>query len=568
MTLWNDMVIGICLLLAALLLWKEFRRPDRSRLTLRLAATVLAVAGLAGLILPFSFTRKTNAIRQKEKKPPPFAAHTGIVSISWQQKLLPGEKLRIQGNLYNASGKAVKLILCDDNTILDSTVIDTGMHMGRGDFELHSIPAQSGRAVYHLVALQYEGTGSARGGAAVAGSGDGRDVAAAAGSVGGGGIAADTLEQEDIPVEVLPVKKLTILLLASSPDFENRFLARWLSQNDHMVAMRTAISKDKYDKAYLNMPAVSLDRLTPALLDKFDVLIADAEALRSVGVPELTCLRRQVAEKGLGVIIRADSAGVGWSSAAGLAVVKDSSQQFYIQESPGTQPLVRDSLSRIVAGGGLYGAGKLLLITRNDMYTRLLAGDKKEYTGWWSLLLQTAAREADPVEEWRWVPALPRVGEPVRVLLQTNAAGLPQGEFGAVEGEGGGDAGAGDPAGGVRAVYLGQHPLLPFRWEGRYWPEAAGWQTGRTLRGDTCWWYAWPGHAWQNLDVNVRDAGGRDAATRMDGKGKGGATGPSEDGRGKDGGVRGGMVRVPVPKAWFYALLVLGCFGLWIEKKI
>src|SRR6202040_3504997 len=67
MTLWNDMIIGICLLLLVWLLWKESRRPNRSRLPARMAASILAVISLACLALPLSYMRKKDqAFSSKE----------------------------------------------------------------------------------------------------------------------------------------------------------------------------------------------------------------------------------------------------------------------------------------------------------------------------------------------------------------------------------------------------------------------------------------------------------------------------------------------------------------------
>src|SRR5258708_6002201 len=325
MTVWNDMIIGICLFLLGWLLWKEFRRPGRLRLPARMAASVLAVISLACLALPLSYIGKKgrgssgkegvlltegydpDSLRQflqmspaggagivivnsghtpdvfagtegdgmnrlsklhvlgygltrKEwvsLHPPPLVFHpspcpTGILSASWKQKLTPGEKWRVQGRVSLGFGKPVKLLLTGMGLPLDSVLIAARTQggaapAGQTDFELTTATAQSGRSVYRL--WVFAGT--------------------------------DTLEQESLPVEVLPEKKLKILLLASSPDFENTFLVNWLSRNGDAVATRTIISKSKSDKAFLNMPETALDPLTPSVLDKFDLVIADATALHS-----------------------------------------------------------------------------------------------------------------------------------------------------------------------------------------------------------------------------------------------------------------------------------------------
>ena len=651
MTLWNDMIISLCLLLLFWLLRKEYLRENRLRLPARMVASVLAVISLACLSLPLSYNRKIDsassgragvlltegyeadslrillqagrAAEGQEMRvfsalegesrpgssgasvidvgmsgagetdeaggraaitslsqlhvlgygltrkqwsslhPPPLVFHAspfhaGIVSVSWKQKLSPGEKLRVQGRVQ-LIGRPVKLLLTGMGTVLDSVVITgasgkpaadaSGMSAAgtkEMDFELSTIPAQSGRSVYELYMLPGPTSGKEN------------DAHRDAGM--------DTLERESLPIEVLPGKKLKILLLATSPDFENTFLVNWLSRHGDTIATRTAISKGKSDKAFVNMPEMSLDPLTPSILDKFDMVIADAAALQAGNEAEQASLRRQVAEKGMGLIIKADSvAAANWE---GISVT-----------SPGTQPLLRDSLSRVVVSSGIYGAGKLVFTTLNTTYARMLSGAKKEYAAYWSLVLQKVARESEPVDDWQFSPELPRLNEPVEVLLQTGKSGLPQGEF------------VSDNI--PHAVYLAQAPLLPFYWQGRYWPTTAGWQSSTTLHGDSSWWYAWSGKDWPEISRRQRReeteeyilaqrqvatgkaaamgrAGtpGRTVTDRDSTTGHVAADRDSAMAHARDGQQDDARERVPLPKVWFYILFLISCLFLWVERKI
>lgn len=599
MITWNYIVVGMSLLLLVFLVWKEAARADRSLRAARIAAVVVLAISLACLMLPVYFGRsrpvaskgregvlltegyEPDSLRQfmQAVRPGEMAVfpgerelgygspdlaklhvfgyglsgeqwaslypsntgspqvvfhasplRTGIISANWKQQLLPGERLRIQGTCYSADGKPVKLVLGGMNTPLDSVILfargeATGSTRGvtagvaeniatgvQQEFELSTVPAQAGRAIYHI-------------------------TAGSAGKTGSAGKMEDTLEKESIPVDVLPGKALTILLLASAPDFENRFLVNWLSQNGHSVAMRTAISRGKYDKAYLNMAQVALDHLSSSLLDKFDVVVTDAAALRAMVPGELSCLRRQVEEKGMGLIIREDSTGSGFGV--------------------GIQALVRDSLSRVLVSRRLYGSGKVVSSTVQNTYVKMLSGHSKEYAAFWSSIIQKAARDNEPAGRWAFIPAFPRVNEPVRVLLQANDAGIPQGQFGAA------------------AVYLGQDPLLPFLWQGTYWPGEAGWQSGRTLRGDTCWWYAWGPGDWQGLYRRQRwEDTRRQAAMDSAGGGQGAGIWAAAvrradlQGEGAGKGLQGEEAgRDFIAKGWWYGLLFLSCLFLWIEKK-
>jgi hypothetical protein len=307
---------------------------------------------------------------------------------------------------------------------------------------------------------------------------------------------------------------LKILLLASSPDFENTFLIDWLATGGHEVAARTVVSKDRYEQTFVNGASRPLDVLTPGLLSGFDLVVADAAALPAEGGSGAALLHRQV-EAGLGLLIRVDSIGrvvPGWVA--------------------GDRPLVRDSMGRVIVWSGMDGAGRVVISAGTRTYGEWLAGHRQDYAEYWTSVLQEAARKTGAEEEWRWRPALPRVGEPVVGELESGTS-LPQGIFG-------GEAAAGKGTGGARAVYLAQDASLPFLWRGRYWPEKAGWQQAHTLNGDTAWWYAWPAGAWKGIYPGKR-------------------TMVQQTPRGESAGM---------PTCWLYVVLLLSMTFLWVERKI
>jgi|GEM_PF-243695 len=601
-------VIGLSLALLIFLLRKEVGRANRARLTWRIIAVTLMTGALAGLVLPLTYRRHApplaagaqgilltegtdaDSLRLFMRSAPagtrnfagnaqafskihvfgygltadqwdalqplppvifhPTPARTGLRSAGWQQQLRPGNILRIQGRLYRATNTPVTLHLVGLGSLLDSAVIggevrgpadtrDVGKIGSPADttgdgkigsstntsgagkagvpaevsWELRTVPAQTGRAIYHLLVLS--GT--------------------------------DTLEQESLPVEVLPSLNLKILFLAAAPDFENRFLANWLWTNGYGLAIRTAISRGKFDKAWLNMPQISLDHLDAALLDKFDVVIADAAELQALGAGEAAILRRQVASGGLGLIIKADSsrAWAFYRDLFPLAVLRDSAQRPYIKDRSGTAPLLRDSLSRTLVSKCIYGSGKLVFTTLTRTYTKILSGNGKEYTAFWSRVLGAVSRDDEARPNWHFFPARPRVHEAVRVVLETGESGLPQAQME------------------ESAVYLNQHPSLPFYREGRYWPDSPGWQMARTLQGDSTWWYSWAGSDWQNLHRQERWSATMGYLRERNREPEGAAAmiKPGEADRGKP-------LPVMIAKGWFYVIFLLCCIFLWVERKI
>ena len=530
MSFWNYIVLGLCLAMLVFLCWKEVRRMDRHWLAARVIATIVAVAALGCIALPLYYQREvfeqgrervllTGGYREdsvgaflrahpgipvdtvgggargrwqvfgygltKEEweglRPASLVLHgpggnTGILGADWTRELSKGERLTVQGRW---AGKKVKLLLTGLGKVLDSAdVVD--------EFRLSVTPAQAGKAVYSLVA--------------VAG--------------------ADTLEQEELPVEVGADKVIKILVLASSPDFENTFLINWLSKNGDEVASRTAVSRGKYHLSFVNMEERPLEPLSAAVLGAFDLVVADGSALPAAGTAAAVALRRQVEDNGLGLLIKADSAG-GWGVGMG----------WWGQPM---RVLVRDSLGRMVVGCVRAGEGKVIFSKSNTSYSLWMEGRQAEYAAYWGGLLRQVAREGEKEEKWDWQPALAGVGMPMVGEVETEAA-LPQGIVGAA------------------AVYLAQDVALPFRWRGKYWPVAAGWMEAHTPGGDTSWRYVWPVGAWAAADRERRWAATQEYQRKL---------GPAE--------TQNTMVRekAALPKGWLYVLFVLAMLFLWVERKM
>jgi len=543
---WNYIVVGLSILLLFLLILKEITRKNKARLSWRLAATLFAVSSLACMALTISFNHtKTAAITNQavlltegfnsdsvnkflsanDKNFPvitvdknvntekynaayvpdisslpqqysdintfhvfgygfekdqldnlkkvalifhPTDISSGITSINWPQKIKTSEKLFIQGCFNNSSASKAKIVLRDFNSTLDSVNILNGKNE---KFQLVTVPKHSGRAVYSIIV--------------VAGK--------------------DTIEKEVIPVQVEQGEPLKVLMLASSPDFDNKFLKNQLSQNGYKVVARTAISKNKYLKEYLNTASIPLDRINSALLDYFDITIADATELAAIPKSELRAIQAQVAQKSMGLIIKADSAFSGSSFYSGKFqlnnILGDSGQKasFYLLDTAGkmpattienslfirnqtaTQPIVFDKKNRIYVNSALYGSGKIILTALTNTYNWALSGNQTYYNKFWAELLNKAAPKPMAEESWSISPALPQINKPAQLQLQTNNAGIPQGQVNGA------------------AVYLKANYDLPYQWTGTYYPERHGWQTGIQLNGYVFYWYAYNHNDWKNL---------------------------------------------------------------------
>jgi hypothetical protein len=585
---WTILILIICCLLAVFAVWKEYNRSAKKHLVWRIVAALIAIIAFVFIAIPVHYSKNiisqddhsavlltdgfvadslvgfTNsklftadkAITKKNPKAKlirldelkidspaitglhilgyglnkdeldqldslPVIFHQselpeGIIAISWNQKLSLGETLKVQGRYKNDSSEPIKLILKGLSTSLDTVTIQPKSDQG---FELSAVPKNEGRTLYHLQVINGN----------------------------------DTLANEDLPVEIEPIKPLKILILSASPDFETRFLKNWLSENGFSVAVRSAISKDKFSSEYVNMQPLNMDRLSESLLDQFDLVIGDLSVLKS----ESALLKQAVIQKGLGLIIRADtiSKASSWlqndfpveklqtKDAPVPLFIKGEKNKtaalkidpIFIKYQARTQPLVGDVQNRALVNASLAGAGRLLFTTVNNTYNWILAGDKNDYGAFWSLLISNAARKRPVIEEWSVASQSPSINDPVKLQLETS---LPPSEIVAEN----------------ITIASSQNSDIPFEWGNSYWPSTAGWHPILQKNGKPAWWYVYGKDDWKAVKAFEKIT-----ATRFYAKANAVNTSVTKAIHKK--------VQIEVPKIYFYLLLLVSCTYLWVERK-
>ncbi|NQV75825.1 MAG: hypothetical protein HQ491_07215, partial [Bacteroidetes bacterium] len=407
-------------LLLSFLIFKEIGRKNKSNLIFRLTASVLAVISLLFILYPINYDRKVSlsnsniailltdgypkdslkkykgaslfstdiAITKKDNKVQyindityflasnpdyqtlhifgyglesdelkslknknlifhPKALKNGISSISWPENIRAGEQLLVQGRYNNTTGTEVKLILQGLGTNLDSVTIRKETW---NDFELNCIPKHLDKAVYSLIAIANK----------------------------------DTLSTEEVPMMVKERESMRILILASSPDFENKFLKNWLAQQGYSLSVRTTISTAKYSTEFLNSRKNDLNRINTTLLNDFDILIGDMSELSRLSNLENQAVQNQV-NKGMGLIIKADASEprngfyrnafpirenkqvipktlkLNWEGHSALKAILQGSSSIEILAQAGTQSLVKNERGNILTNSKLFGQGKILL---------------------------------------------------------------------------------------------------------------------------------------------------------------------------------------------------------------
>jgi hypothetical protein len=585
MSAWNMIVITMGFILLVFICRKEFVRTNKARLAWRMVASIIAVVCLVCMGVPITFTpagieSQTEAIvvtegadadsiqqfnkGQKQKlavyriddllsvKHPkydnlhvfgygfsedeltmfkesklifhPAKITSGITAIDWNRNIEKGKELSVQGTYINQTSSSVVLVLNGFNTILDSVTIPAKKETG---FQLHTIPRQNGKAIYTLSALRGK----------------------------------DTLEKEPIPIEIITPSAVKILMLAASPDFENRFVKDWLSQNGYAVVNRTAISTNKFDKTFLNAGSVSLDRVTSNLLDSFDVLLSDENVLLSLSKPEQENIYNQVTRKGMGMIIRSDTIRPSkeWFAAPfqlyalpgkqpthlSIHMMNDEmssavlpvEQPLFIRYKNGMQPLVTDSANNIIAGMIAEGAGKIAFTTLYNTYNWLLIGNTTNYYSFWSGLLQKTARQKVPEISVEIASLLPVEQEPASVIFRANNYASP---FVEING---------------KKLALAQNENLPDRWHGSYWPVKPGWQLGISGQGISNNWYVYDKHDWRYVMAEKKIS----VTTQY-------AQNPGKSINNEQ--VEASRSKVPVSLAYFFVPFIICCGFLWLERKI
>jgi len=571
---WQYIFIISGLVLQVVTYVQQYRRRNKRNLVLRLIASVMAVISLTCLALNITYTRATpaenaaiiltegyntdsvNAFKTSHTKMPaysfdeyiasglnnyaglhvfgsglsadelqqlnntPVIFHNqpvamGTISVNWQQTLQTGEQLRIQGSFNNTTNAPVKLQLNGLNTLLDSTTIKPN---SLSNFELTATPKQSGRAVYNITAL----------------AGD------------------NTIEEEFVPVDVTPADSIKVLILAASPDFENRFLKTWLAENNCEVVVRSTTSKGKFDKSFTNTATTNIDQITTQTLATFDVLISDAAEFASLSRDEQNAVQATV-ESGMGLIIKTDTtlSSSFYTSlfpvysgqvkpqqsstlrlAGGAILTEPAEQSLFIHEQPGTQALVTDSSAQVLVGSTVYGSGKVAVTTLNNTYSWMLTGNKHNYHTYWSALLSRVVKNKNSNQNMCFYPAFARVNQPLHLTFSANTNPYP-----VINGS---------------PLYLSQQVNLPFKWDGVYWPTQAGWQTIK-LQNDSINFYTYTNSDWKQVTAFANTAATNQYVVAQQTISSGSGVALKEE--------------VPVPKVYFVVVLLVGCTFLWVERK-
>jgi len=470
------------------------------------------------------------ALRQVQVIPHLTELPAGISAVHWPESIRLGEALEVSGTYENKAEKAVWLYLQAAGRARDSVEVRSGSTCR---FRLRYTPKQEGRFTYRLLAKKGERT--------------------------------DTLGV--IPVQVKPVQPLGVLLLSRAPSFEFKFLKNHLAALQHRVALRSTVSKDLHQSEWLNRPRVDLSRLTPRLLEQFDIVLTEPQALQSLTAGERSALEQAVAQQGLGVLTLATVPPPGSSLAfftpseakrltpqttravqaawgEGSTALTQAAP-YALAPAAALRKLVEED-GRVLVGAKRVGWGWVALSFVPQTFAWQLEGKPAVYAGYWAAVLSGIAKEAVLEQYWQLDGTrLPQADRPL-VLTYTDlrhdqVAALPAATVTQLA----------DSS--TIQLALAQQVVQPEKFSGAFWPRHSGWHRVQSGNAAPYFFYVQDAGSWRFQGIKRK----REATQ---------AFVAQQAAKSVDKHVR--YEQEPVPLVYFFILFVLSSGFLWLEEKL
>jgi hypothetical protein len=460
------------------------------------------------------------------------AIPAGIVNVHWPESITLGEAVEVTGSYINSEKGSVWLFLQAAGQVRDSVEVKADTTSA---FALRYTPKQTGNFIYNIQ--------EKRGG--------------------------ETVTLGHVPVQVKPVEELGVLLLASSPQFEFRFLKNHLAELHHQVALRTTVSKNMHQSEWLNMPRQNLDRLTSKLLQQFDVVITEPQALQQLSAGERTALQRAVSEDGLGVLTitnapannrstsfftsfqtrrlsQQDTRSTRASWANNTTATAATAASYVLKKAPAVTGLVTEQNEQLLAGAKRAGWGKVAMSFVPQTYPWLLQGSEEVYASYWANLLTEVAKQEVQDKFWQFTsPQMPHPNQPLTLTFTdytvTGSAAPPA----TVTSLADSTSSANLP--------LAQDPLQPTQFSGTFWPRQIGWHQVQTPGAPPYLFFVQDSTDWSFTTIQAR----RQATQAYAAKQENAAASATPVAYKEE----------PVPLIWFFALFVLSSGFLWLEEK-
>ncbi|MFZ5622820.1 MAG: hypothetical protein ACOY71_00135 [Gemmatimonadota bacterium] len=381
----------------------------------------------------------------RHEAPPPPA---GITTVLAGARVSLGRPFVISGTARGATGDTLELVLAGPGGPVDSVRLAGA---GPQRFTLRAIPRDTGAITWSV---------SLRRGEAV-------------------------LETDTIGVEVTAPAPPRLLVVEASPRFTTRYLRDWLGSRGGTLRVRSTLTRGRTSAIDVNPPATRAEPDLAAAITTVDLLLIDGRSLAALPAAERAAIRREVSERGLGVLLIPDDAlrspaVDAFFKAAPLAPRGEEHRQQVrprLEDIPPSEVTPVDAEPFTVATGGRRivmedAAGEPLVVAADRGAGRVgvtlvaapeqwvLRGEPRAHAAYWTAVLSALARPAEPSGRWRVaLPAL--VDAPTTLVLE----GRPPAAVALVT----------SPDGSIDSIYLAPALLDSTRWRATFWPRRTGW---------------------------------------------------------------------------------------------
>lgn len=295
----------------------------------------------------------------------------GITQLQIDKSILANRTNTINGLYYNESGKT-RIVLKGPAGSEDSILIEK---KGDQPFQLSFQPKQTGNVLYELILKRID----------------------------------ENTSSEILPLHIEESKSLRILFLQSYPTFETQYLKNFLTAKGHQLVLRYQLSKNNFRFEYGNLPSQQFSLLTNELLNRFDLVMLDANELKTLSASEQTTLYESI-QNGLGLLMmnvdpsKETKGRVNFfpfqvqkikTDTTSLILSKTSftlpALPFRINASSSVKSILENK-SGILTGYTNQGLGKIGFQFLQKTYQLTLAGDSISYSNLWSPVIENISR--------------------------------------------------------------------------------------------------------------------------------------------------------------------------------
>ena len=348
--------------------------------------------------------------------------------------------------------------------------------------------------------------------------------------------------EEDVAIRVHRRSKFNILILNEYPTFESRYLKTWLSNAGHYVTTRNKVSKTKYRYEYANTSPIPFRQFG----SNYDLVVIDVSSLKALTRRQMSDLKLAITQ-GTGVLIQSDEELMDSKYFKNWFKTEPTTNDEFIFQTHGLPrqpyrlmssrfhvPIITDKSGvDVVVQKRLEGEGAIIMSLLPQTYPLLLQGYDDAYNSYWQRIISAAVSNKSALNRWGIKKLLPAVNEPMDVNLTSEIE---------------------NPSVMANDVSL---PMIrnishEDEWQGRYWPDRAGWTVFSVLQDSTHaqWEYIYPQDDWQSIKQynKTRETMSMNIQTKKPGDST--------------------LLRVPI-SMWIWYTLILFCLSfLWLEPKV